>query len=409
MLQKLEEIHWSRLDDANGQATSVPGYLRAVTAPSVDQWVPALEDLRESVDQGIVYGVTPVVVPFLLEIAQDAHVSARHRILELLGDIAEAANHWSATDQRPWPMSDQDYADWQSSSVRDTQRKLWAGVDTLAAALGAMSPRVRVCAAYALGMLAGDPHVEQARLERVGDWLVERQAKETSPLVRASVAFALGRAARRVGTATAHLRFAATNDPADVVRLSAAMALAGADPVAPAQVTSLLVSAILDMPRTDSLFEASDHGLEEWNASRIGAGYRAAGRPEFPTSARDHFFPWFTLRPSHHAIRSLCRTDRAHLIEAMPALLHVLRKDDRKGASFSHMTEPVLRYLFGGENAGMADRQLSEMQRQALTEFYDNPATWTTKDAAQELVLSQLRLPPAREESRDKWRRLLDH
>jgi hypothetical protein len=75
MRERLEQVDWSRLGHAYGDASDVPRMTRALASPDKAVGDQAWDDLFASVrHQGRVYTATPEVVPFLIELLDEPSV-----------------------------------------------------------------------------------------------------------------------------------------------------------------------------------------------------------------------------------------------------------------------------------------------------------------------------------------------
>ncbi|MCE0539174.1 hypothetical protein LWF15_27100 [Kineosporia rhizophila] len=82
MIDSLDEIDWSRLEHAYGNAGDTPGLVRQLRK---DDWSEAVEELLGSIlYQGGVYPATLAALPFLVEVALDDQAPGRLGALQLL-------------------------------------------------------------------------------------------------------------------------------------------------------------------------------------------------------------------------------------------------------------------------------------------------------------------------------------
>jgi hypothetical protein len=306
-------------------------------------------------------------------------------------------------------MDEEEYAIWRRW-VGDARERLWEGAGTFEEALNEeLDPTIRAHAAHLFGKLTSTAWGQDSSgVESVPRALIRRLAVETQPLVRASIALALGPVGRVEPHALEMLGSLLVGDTAPAVRLSAAMALSEVEPELRPEAVVILNEALVDMDCTDRLFAGNNSDVDEWASSRLAPGYRAAGFD--PTSrkpgdlASGVWFPWFTLRPSHHVIKAVCRLSPRGVSQVLPGITNALKQDS--DSSFAYVSEPILKSVFrDGRVNGKGG--LTDTQRRVLTAFCDNPATWSRKDVRQEFLLTKLGLPPAAEDSRREWEELL--
>ena len=89
MLDGLNTINWSELDDAHGPATSIPSLLRGLTDKSEERQANRVRELSDIIcHQGSSYSATVAAIPFLLELVCNASIQNRDQILSLIRSIA---------------------------------------------------------------------------------------------------------------------------------------------------------------------------------------------------------------------------------------------------------------------------------------------------------------------------------
>ncbi|MEU4080104.1 hypothetical protein DEJ45_27800 [Streptomyces venezuelae] len=91
-LTGLDDIAWSSLEHAYGDAADVPAHLRALYRP--DEAVAAADDLLTKVyhQGGCVFSSAVAALPFVVRAAVDPAVTARQDLLELVGCLAHEGN-----------------------------------------------------------------------------------------------------------------------------------------------------------------------------------------------------------------------------------------------------------------------------------------------------------------------------
>ncbi|MFB9838204.1 hypothetical protein [Actinoallomurus acaciae] len=192
MLDGLDDVEWSELSHAYGDAGDVPGLLRRA-ASGGDATEEAFSEIIGCLfHQGTVYSATVAAVPFLTELARYAP-ARRSEFVWLLGMLSDPHHaHGSAFDAVKAAIS--------------------ADADVLVALLGDADPQVRAASAYALAQCAAPSGP-----------LWDRWAVEDDEEVRPSLTLALGlldpaRAAEDLNRAVVHA------PPTE--RVAAALALA---------------------------------------------------------------------------------------------------------------------------------------------------------------------------------------
>ncbi len=85
----LDDIPWATLHHAYGTAEDTPTHLRAMCDPDDDVFEQAMEALWASIcHQGSIYEASYYVIPFLVEILDEAPESRRERLLMFLAELA---------------------------------------------------------------------------------------------------------------------------------------------------------------------------------------------------------------------------------------------------------------------------------------------------------------------------------
>jgi hypothetical protein len=159
ILAGLDDVDWAAFDGAYGPCVEAPDILRAVASPDPETAREGRFEFGSSVwHQNTVYPVTPVVVPFLVELAATPGVHRRDHLLRTLGGLCDP--------------------DQVNGAQKDAVR---AAVAVHSGPFGRLladpDPQVRAAAAYALAW-AG-PHGL--------DDLAARWAVEQDPAVRAAL------------------------------------------------------------------------------------------------------------------------------------------------------------------------------------------------------------------------------
>jgi hypothetical protein len=91
MLENLDNIDWSELEDAYGQANNVPHLIRGLVSAEKELRQKARFDLSSHIiHQGTPYSSTVYAIPFLVELLQKPTIPDRETIASLLVFIAES-------------------------------------------------------------------------------------------------------------------------------------------------------------------------------------------------------------------------------------------------------------------------------------------------------------------------------
>lgn len=95
MLNGLDAIDWSALEDAYGNAGETPHRLRALLSDDEEVREEALNELFGSVwHQGTIYSVSAHVIPFLVELIEAPHVKEKESVVALLASIAGGRGYY---------------------------------------------------------------------------------------------------------------------------------------------------------------------------------------------------------------------------------------------------------------------------------------------------------------------------
>lgn len=101
MLESLDNINWSNLEDAHGSADTLPGFIRAVASSDPALQGEALGQIWDRIwHYGRITEATPYAVPFLIEIAADAAAAetlgeSLASLLELLYYLGDGPTPWA--------------------------------------------------------------------------------------------------------------------------------------------------------------------------------------------------------------------------------------------------------------------------------------------------------------------------
>jgi len=231
VLDGIDDIDWAGLRHVYGAGSDVPEMLRALASDDPAEAEEGFEWAVSSLyHQGDSCSAAAAAMPFLIELAGGA-AHERARITHLLGRLA---------DPQAITRHDGDFA-----ATRDALRRHLAGLIPL---LADDDMQVRENAAYAVAQ-AGDASALLARL-----------AVELAPEVRGSLLLGLG----LVDPAgSAGLLLAGLDDPAAVVRTSAAIALVRSGRRIPVAARDGLAEAVAEAPQTAQAWMVRDSALSE--------------------------------------------------------------------------------------------------------------------------------------------------
>ena len=108
MLERLDDIDWYTLGHAYGDASDVPGMIRALASPDDRVRAEAWDDLFGSVrHQGDIYDSTPFVVPFLIELLADDSVPAKAELLQNFCYYSPDYSYWNPYYDPNWTDKDE--------------------------------------------------------------------------------------------------------------------------------------------------------------------------------------------------------------------------------------------------------------------------------------------------------------
>src|SRR5262245_59533068 len=94
MLDGLEAVDWASLRHAYGEATDVPGLLRALLSSDPKVREETIYELFGNIwHQGTVYPASAAAVPFLYELLTAPEVQDKPAIAHLLASIAEGVGY----------------------------------------------------------------------------------------------------------------------------------------------------------------------------------------------------------------------------------------------------------------------------------------------------------------------------
>jgi hypothetical protein len=422
MLEGLPAIDWESLTHAYGPAGDVPDMIRALTSQDPEQWVGALDGLYATLchQTCTVYPATAAAVPFLLELLGYREIRCRGRILQFLGDAARATSYLAAHGDLSHYDKERETEEFQEKLaeeldwVRETRERIWNGLDLYLDLLSDLDKRLRIVVPYTLGLLVAyasgqmPESVSRRQPYRLMTEPMSRQLRdEPNELVRASLVFGLGSVAPHEPTIAPLLeRLLTDRSVGRVVKLSAALCMAGLDTEPSPAVLDVLLEALNNRNETDHLFD-SDQPDMEGKHHPLAKAYREAGSPLGDTAGvgydpddvgqdEDFKFPWLDGWPTVLVLNRLSRAGGQSLDRVIPLLTPYL--DQANPYTAEGVSRPILWLVFGDRKvtAETTRADLTPEQRDVLQHLYDNPHLWATDIANATSAFGEFGLPSKR-------------
>ena len=176
MLENLEKIDWSALEDAYGPSTRTPGLIRALTSDRKSKRDKALSELYSTIwHQGTIYAASVEAVPFLLEIVASKEVPDRTQALEILQAISTGTSYHETHASLIFYREKSKTPEWQAMVakekgwVAEIHRRISAGVPVITEVLRDGRPAERVAAASLLATLTDNATAQGALLAAAAD------------------------------------------------------------------------------------------------------------------------------------------------------------------------------------------------------------------------------------------------
>ena len=167
MLEGLDDIPWSRLHHAYGDAADVPPFIRGLTSPDATVVRGALHELFGNIwHQGTVYSATPFAVPFLIEILRAGATSEPLGVLWLLAEIARGDGYYTVHARAPEDVPP--FVDLGATLTEEAKNKgacraaVRRGIDIFLELVGSEEPSARGVAIYGLAIFVEEPDVALA-------------------------------------------------------------------------------------------------------------------------------------------------------------------------------------------------------------------------------------------------------
>lgn len=205
MLERLDTVNWGMLRHAYGEATDVPGLLRALLSPDAEQRKQAIYELFGNIwHQGTVYPATAAAVPFLYELLAAPGVPGKSDIALLLSCIADGHGYlevhtaggfgeptWRAILSEKGKSLEEEL-EREGAEIRSVRETVSAGLPHLIPYLQDSEAEIRRSVAAALGNYPEHAAVSVPALEAA-------IATETDEEARAALRESIERLASRCG------------------------------------------------------------------------------------------------------------------------------------------------------------------------------------------------------------------
>lgn len=192
MLEGLDDVPWAKLRHALGPADDVPDLIRDLASDNDERRAKSQYDLYGTLwSHGTVYEATLNAIPFLVELLEHAEHVDRPWLLIYLSALANGASHHEVHQLHGIYDEERDTAEFaakiaqEQSWVDGAKKAVRKGLPTYQRLLSHDDAGTRASAAFLLGGLRDDAPTTIAVLSG-------RLASESVPVVRASVAEALG-------------------------------------------------------------------------------------------------------------------------------------------------------------------------------------------------------------------------
>lgn len=178
MLESLDDIPWSSLEHAYGDAGDIPNLLRALNSSDPDQreWAQEMLDMGPF-HQGSLYSCTPFVVRVLLQLAQENDAADLPWIVRYVSRVLASALWWLSDSEVTAQDSEVNYA----AQILLEIRGQWP---VLLSLLDHPDSHVRLALLRLLALLKDDA-------PQLGGVLAEKLGTETDASLRAAMVFCL--------------------------------------------------------------------------------------------------------------------------------------------------------------------------------------------------------------------------
>ncbi|WAS95171.1 HEAT repeat domain-containing protein [Nannocystis punicea] len=342
MLDRLDTVDWSRVHHAYGPATDTPDALRALLDGDPERRRRAHRHLFSTLlDDGLRNHATAVAAPFLVELVVDPRTPDRAALLGML--TCSVAGPFSVASP---PILDDGGPD-VHPILRDIYQAAEVAVPHCLQWVESDDERLSVAAVYFLASM-------WRRADEIVPALHARLIRSPGPVVRAILAFALG----RLRPDDPRLAGLHTDDPDPAVRVIAAVGLLRGVGEVPELALATILAALADPDAVP--------GLEGVPCVELGVADLG---------------------------RVLCNLPPALGARAVPPLCAALQRTH--GFAVLGLVEPLLHFTFGSaEPAARDPNTLTLEQRRALTAMLENQALWHLGD--RHFLLREYHLPTTR-------------
>ncbi len=333
MLEGLEDVTWAKLRHALGPADDVPDLIRDLASEDRERRANAQYELYGTLwSHGTTYEATPPAIPFLIELLQAAEHLDRPWLLIYLSALANGASHHEMhqhhgiyEEERNTPefaakiRQEQGWVDGAREAVRQ-------GLPTYQKLLESDDATTRAAAAFLLGGLRHDAPTTIPSL-------AARLSQEPEPVVRASIAEALGSLGDEPLTRV-RLHKLVENDDSPYVRWASARSLAF---LAGSDADEEVVEALLYATKDPSAIEPL-HAESPWSEENTPAATARALLAVGPAKAGHGVGPLAQMLPGSDPSSALAiaetmlglafgetTTVRAEFAELDPAQQQVVR------------------------------------------------------------------------------------
>ena len=196
MIDKLNQIHWSKLSHAFGEASDVPTLIENLCAKDKDVFESSIYELFGNIwHQGTIYEATPKALPFLIYIYENVEVIDKNSLLVLLASIAAGSGyhqiHSKETFKNPFtgeetnlPENLDNLLEAESAYVLETQVLCKPLLEMFISNLTNSEPSVRESVALALGKYPSKAAESIPKLEAV---LLEEENEGVATHIRDAI------------------------------------------------------------------------------------------------------------------------------------------------------------------------------------------------------------------------------